>query len=207
MRYRRLPLIPALAVVLMAPACGLTRGGTVVSAMRTATSLDDGRPLREGGKVCVGRKEAAVELEGCWDVRMLGADADPEHDYMLWIFRGGAAGAGRSHIGRVSAQVKLDNGAFVVAWDPNGDVDVPQNGTVRQEAHQGNDDLSYEFYALKGTIRPDMGSHRFQVSWVEAKGGTAAIPGKPVEVGSRTIWAIPKGATNVRAELTLEAKY
>jgi hypothetical protein len=197
----------ALAAVLVVSGCGLTGGGTVVSAMRTVATLDDGRPLRDGGQVCVDRKDAAVVLHGCWDVRRLAADADPEHDYMVWFFRGGASPVGRSHLDRVSAQVKLDSDAFVVDWDPNGDLDVPKTETVRREAHQGKEDLGYEFNALKGTIRPDMASHSFQVSWVEAKGGTAAIPGKPVEVGSRTMWAIPEGATTVRAELTLEAEY
>jgi hypothetical protein len=42
---------------------------------------------------------------------------------------------------------------------------------------------------------------------VSPKERFAAVAGKPVEVGSRTMWAIPQGATTVRAELTLETEY
>ncbi|MGH8972232.1 MAG: hypothetical protein ACRD0C_03410 [Acidimicrobiia bacterium] len=164
------------------------------------TMLDGGTDMRDGGRLCLEKESDGLTLKGCWDVRTKASEADPEHDYLIWMFRGGVTPDGPRKIGSLTALIQVE-GAEVAWWNPSRDLTIDDAGTIDASYQRPDGSIPNEHGALPGRVHPVVNADRFSVEWTPT---TTSISG-PAEVGAVVELAMPQGRSPTKVTTSLEA--
>lgn len=182
-------------------ACSSGAEPVVVRAQRSAAALDGGRPMRAGGRLCLEDARRDLGLRGCWEVSRLEREADPQHDYFFFTFRGGVHPPEPRQFRRVEARLEGD-GAELVGWDPGGDVTIDNAGEFEGTYRRPDLTIDYRFSARPGRVHVFPDDRLFHVTWT----GKAGSGFGDLEVGAVTVWTVPEGRDGFTVDASLEAE-
>ncbi len=197
---RVLRLLVAAFVAFGLTSCSKEGEGTVIRAERTAAALDGGATMRQGGRLCLSEDQHGLSLRGCWEVRPKVGEADPEHDYFIWLFRGEAQPDGPRKIRSLEAMIRMEGGE-VAWWNPSRDLEIDQAQAVDASYRRPDAIVANEYNALPGSVHPYVDDDLFSVKWSPKRASTSENAG----IGAVVEWAVPEGRTEFEIKTSLEA--